>query len=691
MADGFRHPREAASSGSPEGLVRFGAFVLDLRTGELRKAGAPLKLQPRPSCVLALLVSSPGQLLTREEIQRQVWPDGTFVDFELSLNTCIRQIRVALGDDADTPRFVETVPRRGYRFVAPVERIGPEDALGRTTSPTRKRSILRAAAVAGVAVALAIATGLARSAHSTSSVSTAASITYRRLTFRRGSVSGARFGPGGQVVYTAAWSGSSPLFYQSDAVNAESRPLDVGGDSIVSVSSRGELAYMKGLRLSRVPLVGGAPKDILEGVWAADSMAGGSEFAIARAGQEELGIEFPIGTVLCKAVRPSDLRISPDGKGVAFLEHPVAGDDRGLVAYVDRQGHKRQLSDGWASIEGLAWRPDSREVWFTAARTGSDSGLHAVDLVGHERDVAPGIGRLVLQDIAPDGKILLVRGDTTGEIRYAGRGDVGERDLSWLDFSTLRDMSADGQTILFEESGQGGGSEYSVFVRRTDRSPAMRIGHGLSRALSPDGRWALTVPAEQPDRIEVIPVGEGEPRILRDPSIKRYGAAEWLPGGLAIVFTGVEQDGAARVFWQALTPEAGSPRPITPKGAYGASHMLTPDGARVLATCDAGYCLYAVDGKSPALHVAGVNRSYTPLCWGDSGRALYFSEALRPFRKLYRLDLAAGRLKPWKTIEPPDAAGFEGLLGFLTTPDEQAYAYSYRRTVSQLYLVANVS
>ncbi|MCI4355263.1 MAG: hypothetical protein L3K06_07860, partial [Thermoplasmata archaeon] len=481
-----------------------------------------------------------------------------------------------------------------------------------------------------------------------------------------------------------------PVFYESSAVNADARPLDVLGDTIVSVSSRGELAYMKGFTLARVPLAGGAPKNILEGVRAADATSDGSEFAIARVGEEQVGIELPIGSVLCQAVRPSDMRISPDGKGVAFLEHPVGGDDRGSVAYVDRQGHKRELSGGWSSVEGLAWRPDGREVWFTAARTGSDSGLHAVDLGGHERDVAPGIGRLVLQDIAPDGHVLMVRGDTTAEIRFARHGEAGERDLSWLDYSTLRDMSPDGKTILFEESGQGAESEYSVYVRPTDRRPAVRIGHGLSRALSPDGRWALTVPAAVPDHLEVIPVGGGESRVLRDPSIKRYGAADWLPGGRAIVFTGVGQDGASRVYRQAIAPDAPSPQPITPKGTYGVSHMLAPDGSRLLATCEGGYCLYAVEGTSPPVHLAGVEPSYRPLCWGNSGRALYFSEAMRPFRKIYRLDLATGHLRPWQTIEPPDAAGFEGLLGFLTTPDEQAYAYSYRRTVSQLYLVANI-
>jgi TolB-like protein/tetratricopeptide (TPR) repeat protein len=100
--------------------VRFGAFELDLRSGELRKGEAPIRLQPQPLKVLMLLASRAGQLVSRDEIQRQVWTDETFVDFDQGLNYCIRQIRAALCDDAETPRFIETVARRGYRFVADV-------------------------------------------------------------------------------------------------------------------------------------------------------------------------------------------------------------------------------------------------------------------------------------------------------------------------------------------------------------------------------------------------------------------------------------------------------------------------------------------------------------------------------------------------------------------------------------------
>src|SRR5262245_11854176 len=109
----------AGISGSS--VFRFGSFALDVRTGELREAGRLIRLAPQPLKVLALLASHPGELVTREEIQQRIWGNGTFVDFDQGLNFAIRKIRAALADDAEAPRYIETLPRRGYRFIAPVE------------------------------------------------------------------------------------------------------------------------------------------------------------------------------------------------------------------------------------------------------------------------------------------------------------------------------------------------------------------------------------------------------------------------------------------------------------------------------------------------------------------------------------------------------------------------------------------
>ena len=121
---------------SPARRYRFGAFEADAATGELRRQGIRIKLNAQPFQVLLLLLEHPRELLTREEISRELWPDGTFVDYEHGVNSAVNRIREALGDAANSPRFVETLARRGYRFVAPVERIAiKEDPVGSTSEP----------------------------------------------------------------------------------------------------------------------------------------------------------------------------------------------------------------------------------------------------------------------------------------------------------------------------------------------------------------------------------------------------------------------------------------------------------------------------------------------------------------------------------------------------------------------------
>jgi DNA-binding winged helix-turn-helix (wHTH) protein/TolB-like protein len=141
--------------------ARFGLFEFDPATGELSREGVPVRLQPQPARVLAVLVRHAGDIVTRDTLKQEVWSDGTFVDFERGLNFCIAQIRSALGDSADSPRFVETLPRRGYRFIAPV-RAASSPAAGTpspgdfTPRPGRWRS-LAALAILGLCTAILVA------------------------------------------------------------------------------------------------------------------------------------------------------------------------------------------------------------------------------------------------------------------------------------------------------------------------------------------------------------------------------------------------------------------------------------------------------------------------------------------------------------------------------------------------------
>ena len=131
-------------------ILRFGTFEVDVRAGEVRRQGVRIKLQEQPFHVLTVLLQRPGEAVTREELRNENWPADTFVDFDNSLNTAINKLREALGDSADNPRFIETLPRRGYRFIAPV--IGVDGTARGTVgvsavAPTRSRKIVVSAAV----------------------------------------------------------------------------------------------------------------------------------------------------------------------------------------------------------------------------------------------------------------------------------------------------------------------------------------------------------------------------------------------------------------------------------------------------------------------------------------------------------------------------------------------------------------
>src|SRR5262245_16736891 len=133
----------AADQQKRAGVVRFGVFEVDLHSGELRKKGYRVRVQEKPLQALALLLERPGELVTREELRERLWPSGTFVEFDDNLNSTVKRLREALGDSADTPRFIETIPKRGYRFITPVERLkaSSPDKASATADPLAGGSI----------------------------------------------------------------------------------------------------------------------------------------------------------------------------------------------------------------------------------------------------------------------------------------------------------------------------------------------------------------------------------------------------------------------------------------------------------------------------------------------------------------------------------------------------------------------
>jgi DNA-binding winged helix-turn-helix (wHTH) protein len=677
--------------------LRFGPYELDLKSGELWKSGSRVRAQHQPLKVLALLASRPGEVLSREEIQREIWPDGVFVDFEQSLNFCIRHIRGVLNDSAATPHYIETLPKRGYRWIAPVERVRREPTSLRPVvvekprdvvveAPTSRPSPGRLAVlVPGAILLLLVGAGLALVVRRPPPLPI-----FHRLTFQRGSVSCARFTPDGQVVLAAHWDGEPEGSYAASETNPSWRRLDVGAIGwIAGALTSGEVAYTQKGSLFRSPLNGGPPKALAEHIWTADGTPDGATYVAARYFGPHSQIEWPLGHVVAEAKWPTHLRLSPKGDRIAFFEHPVLGDDRGYVVSVDRDGQRRQLTPEYGSAEGLAWSPKGDEVWFTAADSGLDSTLWAVSLSGRVRKLLSTMGRLVIQDVAPNGRVLLAKVTLRGEARF-GRVGEEERDVSWLDLSSVVALSPAGDTLLFSETGEGGGSDYTAFIRSTAGGAVpVRLGHGSPTCLSPDGKWVATIPVRTPDHLELLPTGAGDVQVVRDSQISQYLDAAFMPDGRSLLVSAFVRDGARSYTRTFLQPLSGRARPMGPEGILMLEPGPSPDGKMFLGRSEKGIALYPLDGGPPreleakALHGSVVG-------WKDA-TTVYLNYTEGAQAHIDSLELLTGRRQKVRDFGPTDTAGVAGIFRVAVAPDGKSWAYSFVRVLGDLYTVDQLS
>ena len=521
---------------------------------------------------------------------------------------------------------------------------------------------------------------------------------FQQVTFRRGEMWNARFAPDGQsMVYGGAWEGQPVQLFVSRTESPEARALGTPGTDLLSVSSTGELAvslhrhnregFIWSGTLAQVPLAGGAPREILNGVDAADWSPDGSQLAIVRlVGKERL--EYPIGTVLYQTAGwIGHPRVSRTGEEVAFLDHPVAGDDGGSAMIVDRKGRTRKLSDGWVSVQGLDWSPSGAEVWFTGTRSGNERQLMAVSRNGRERLLMRIPGVLTLQDVSPDGKVLMTRDSMRSSIIGLGAGSREERDLGWHDWSALQDISVDGKLILFTEAGAAGGSTYATYVRGTDGTPGIRIGSGTTTAISPDQRWAFGVGSRTTSEISLLPIGVGEPRRLAVPGMVVWWGC-WFPDGKRLLVIGYEPGHAMRSY--VLDPSGGAPRPITPEGVRIPWNTISPDGTSLASVDPDGQIwIYAVDGGQPR-KLSGVVPGEFPIRWSTDPSWIFVANPSEIPTRVFRLNSRTGERQLIHSLVPADPTGLDSTFGLRITPDGKYYAYSYERLLSELYLVTGL-
>ncbi len=473
----------------------------------------------------------------------------------------------------------------------------------------------------------------------------------------------------------------------------EARPIGPASAGLASISSKGEIALIQDCQLdwgscvgtlATMPLAGGvAPRKVLEDVVSADWTPDGQQLAAIQITGGEYQLQFPIGKSLYETQgKLGWLAFSPRGDRLAFIEYPLISDEAGTLKIVDLEGRATTLSSGWRTVRGVDWSSSGDEIWVTASDHGRRCSLYAVSLTGTKRLLFHAPGDVMLLDLFHDHRALLATTEPRTHMIWSGGGD--ERDLSWLDWSTAADLSADGKTVLFYEWGEGVGASPYVCVRSADGSDVVRLGRGKALALSPDGRWALALQEGPRPQLVAMPTGAGEIRPLPAEGLTDFYWARWFPDGRRILVVAADADAIPRSYIQDF--ETGKLEPIGEKGMLAV--LPSPEGRRILISDPLGsYLLYPLDGGKP-LPIEGLTSEDWPIQWSPDERFLYLRRAEGGVLNIYRYTLANGERQLWKTLAPRDPAGIIGIASgrgeLAMTPDGRAYVFTYWKAIRSL-------
>jgi hypothetical protein len=533
----------------------------------------------------------------------------------------------------------------------------------------------------------------------------------RRLTFRNGLVTAARFGPDRRTVFfSATWNGEPERVYSTTTGNPDYHPLGVDDARLQTVSVAGELAVLlhpktsnAGLSsvvgtLALVPGVGGAPREVADDVTGASWSPDGLRMAITRQLAEGYRLEFPIGTPLYESRNPVLLpRVAPGGGRIAFVERRRSDDAMGDLVVIEPGKAKRVLVEGWEWMTDLAWGPAGDEVWFSGLPVGqlAHPSLWAVSLRGEARLLYPATLGLRLEDVVQDGRVLVLDGQVAcdvGVINLAsGRANAH---LAWFDWPTVAGISADGRSLLLDEEGDAahafgvlsGNPPSSAFLQRTDGSPAIRLGPGQPLGLSPDGKWALVFDLDKAGRLWLVPTGAGTRRSIDFEGLAFEPLrAQFSADGRRAVLAVRRPEGVKGYVvdfqsaqGRALTPPLREWGPTSPDGRYLGAVPVEGEPTA-----------YPVD-QGTEFALAGIQGEDRLLAWTRRGLLvtpdLSPGKHARPPARIFRVDPRSGARQLFTTLGPGEAPGADSIRSVFVTPDEQTIAYSYVRVASRLLL-----
>ena len=578
-------------------------------------------------------------------------------------------------------------------------------ALGPLSGPSvaARRNWRGVAAVAGIAAALAAAFLLGRGL-APAGASGAPAIT--RLTFERGVIRSARFAPDGQtIVYGARWNGGPLRMFVARSDTGESKPLDLPDADVLAVAKTGDMLLSLGRRnltswtsegtLARARLFGSSAREVLEHVRDADFLPG-DQLAIIRRVDGRDRLEVPQGTVVFEtAGYLSHVRVSPDGRQVGFLEHPLFGDNRGYVALYDGKTTRR-LTPEYNGVEALAWSADGREIWYGGALPEAHWPIKAID----PGVTSPRDGRtiwyvpsdLLLLDIDSRGRVLLT-GNDAGAVIAGTAGDHRDRNLAAGQWTVPGHVSRDGRTVLASVMDDAN-ADYNLVVRSTAASAPVRIGRGRAQELSADGKWALAITPSEPRRVLVFPTGAGEPRDI-DVGDLVPNAATFAEPGPGVVVVGarggspeavvVDMSSGKRttIALPELRGRAFSMRRYLPARA-------APDGSLLAVQADDGKVLtWPLPNGGPAREVALADNELFA-GWAADPRHIFVALWTGPTARVDSLDIATGRRSTVREITVDDPAGMLTMPDLYLSADAKTYVYAFNRMLSTLYVVTGL-
>jgi Tol biopolymer transport system component/DNA-binding winged helix-turn-helix (wHTH) protein len=533
------------------GVIRFGIFEVDLRAGELRRNGTKIRLQDQPFQVLALLLAKPGELVTREELQGKLWPADTFVDFDHGLNAAVKRLRDALDDSADNPRFIETLARRGYRFIAPVNEPAPAVASKEQRStpqlsvPWRLLGSVPHKARYGfavVAIFLVLHFGILVGWQAGHRSSASMRFAERRLTGN----------PENDPVLSAAISPDGKYLAFADRTGMFLRMVSSGETHPVSIPDMGRV-YASAKEPGPLSLS-----------WFPD----GSHLLATRAASASFGAKSSLWAISVFGGQPRKLMdeaalgaVSPDGSQIVFVRGDFGRHEIWVMQSDGTQPHKI-LGQPGANYESVVWSPDGHAVGY----------IQVVLLSGwHQADVSLGVVDL---DSGKSSSVL-----STDRLRGA---------LAW---------TRDGRLIYSLAEAPPNQNDSNLWAIKVDGRGKQNWGQAIRLTAGPDAKVRASVSADGKRLIflrwaesPVVYISEvtGRRSSTHLSSLQRLSLDErenypytWTPDGKSIIFTS-DRDGVSHLFKQGIDQPA--PDLLVGGDRSVVVARLNPSGSEILYT-----------------------------------------------------------------------------------------------------------